>query len=136
MKYLFLYGLVIWIAATITLRFAGQHILRPGDTAGTLLLFAISFPAMAWVARLLCAAFQIRRAEWPTGAVTLALPTLLLDPFFSAFFPVVFPNMSPQAAGVFGGWMLWCCAAALIGAMVGRSRDESLGVETPRPVDR
>jgi hypothetical protein len=42
----------------------------------------------------------------------------VLDPFSSVFFPFVFPNMSPAVAGVFGGWMLWCCAGALIGAMV------------------
>ena len=114
MRRLFLYGLVIWAAATLALRFAGQYILRPGDTVGTLLLFAISFPAMALLSRRLC--------EGPAGAVALALPTLLLDPFSSVFFPVVFPNMSPQVAGVFGGWMLWCCAGALIGATRSVSR--------------
>jgi hypothetical protein len=31
---------------------------------------------------------------------------VLLDSFLQRFFPVVFPNMSPQVAGVFGGWML------------------------------
>ena len=108
MQRLFLYGLVIWAAATLALRIAGQYFLRPGDTGGTLLLFAISFPAMAFLARRLCAG--------PAGGIALALPTLLLDPFSSAFFTVVFPNMSPQVAGVFGGWMLWCCAGALIGA--------------------
>jgi hypothetical protein len=108
---------VIWAGATLVLRLAGQYILRPGDTGGTLVLFAISFPAMAFLARRLCAG--------PAGAVALALPTLLLDPFSSAFFPMVFPNMSPQVAGVFGGWMLWCCAGALIGASWRRQGDET-----------
>jgi len=38
----------------------------------------------------------------------------------SAFFPVVFPNMAPEAAGIFGGWMLCCCAGAAIGASFGK----------------
>ena len=114
MRRLFLYGLVIWAAATLVLRFAGQYILRPGDTGGMLVLFVISFPAMALVARRLCAG--------PAEAIALVLPTLLLDAFSSAFFPVVFPNMAPQVAGVFGGWMLWCCAGALIGATRSISR--------------
>ncbi len=50
--------------------------------------------------------------------MSVALPTLLLDPFSSAFFPAVFPNMAPEVAGVFGGWMLWCCAGALVGVMI------------------
>jgi len=36
---LFLYGLGIWTGATLALRSAGQHLLRPGDWKGTLILF-------------------------------------------------------------------------------------------------
>jgi len=115
---LFFFGLGIWLPATITLRIAGQHILRPGDSKGTLILFAISFPLMAWLVRRLCRRFEPRPEQWPAGAISIALPTLLLDPFSSAFFPVVFPNMSPEVAGVFGGWMLWCCAGALVGVTI------------------
>ena len=115
---LFLYGLGIWILATVGLRFAGQHLLRPGDWKATLLLFAVSFPLMAWLVRRLCGRFQLRPEQWPAGAISIALPTLLLDPFSTAFFPVVFPNMVPAVAGVFGGWMLWCCAAALLGGTI------------------
>lgn len=113
---LFLCGLAIWLAATVALRLAGQHLLRPNDPAGTVILFAVSFPLMAWVVRRLCRRFRLPPEEWPVGAISIALPTLLLDPFSSAFFPAVFPNMAPELAGVFGGWMLWCCAGALVGA--------------------
>src|SRR5216684_8228633 len=117
---LVLSGLAIWLAATLALRFAGQRILHPGDWMGTLVLFAISFPLMAWIVRRLCRRFQLPREQWLGGAVSVALPTLLLDPFSSAFFPVVFPNMAPETAGVFGGWMLWCCASALLGVTLRR----------------
>jgi len=115
---LFLYGLGMWIAATIALRVAGQRLLHPGDWTGMLILFAVSFPLMAWLVRRLCSRFQLRPEQWPAGAVSVLLPTLLLDPFSSAFFPVVFPNMAPEVAGVFGGWMLWCCAGAMVGALL------------------
>ena len=112
---LVLTGFIIWLAATIALRFGGQHILRPGDWRGTLVLFAVTFPLMAWLVRRLCVRAGLLQGEWLAGAISLLLPTLLLDPFSSAFFPAVFPNMSPQVAGIFGGWMLWCVAAALVG---------------------
>ena len=115
---LFLYGFVIWAGATVALRFAGQHLLRPGDLAGTFLLFAVSFPLMAWIVRRLCRKVGLQQEQWMAGAVSLSLPTLLLDPFSSVFFPVVFPNMAPEVAGVFGGWMLWCCAGALAGGVL------------------
>lgn len=113
---LFLYGLAIWLGATAVLRIGGQHILRPGTWVGTVILFGVSFPLMALLARRLCRRLDPR--DWPSGAISLALPTLLLDPFTSAFFPAVFPNMNPGVAGVFGGWMLVCCAGALAGVMV------------------
>jgi hypothetical protein len=115
-KSLFLYGLGVWLAATVALRLGGQYLLRPKDLAGTIVLFVVSFPLMAWMVRRLCSGSRLPPEEWPAGAISVALPTLLLDPFSSAFFPVVFPNMTPEVAGVFGGWMLWCCAGALMGA--------------------
>jgi Family of unknown function (DUF5367) len=108
-------GLVVWLGATLALRFGGQRILRPGDWKGALVLFAVTFPVMAWLVRRLCVRAGLPQTEWLAGAISLVLPTLMLDPFSSAFFPVVFPNMSPQVAGVFGGWMLCCCAGALAG---------------------
>jgi hypothetical protein len=110
---LVLYGLVGWMAATVALRAGGQYLLRPGDWAGTLVLFAVSFPLMAFLVR--------RLGNGLGGAVAVLAPTLLLDPFSSAFFPLIFPNMAPEVAGVFGGWMLWCCAAGLLGTTLRRS---------------
>jgi hypothetical protein len=112
---LFLVGLAIWIAATLALRFAGQFVLRARPWPATVILFAVSFLLMAWLVRRLCRRFQLPPEQWPGGAISLAMPTLLLDPFSSAFFPVVFPNLAPELAGVFGGWMLVCCAGALMG---------------------
>jgi len=115
---LLIVGLLIWSVATLALRLAGQHVLRPGHWSGTVALFVLSFALMAWLARRLCRRFHVPPEQWPAGAISLALPTLLLDPFSTAFFPMVFPNLAPQLAGVFGGWMLSCCAGALLGATV------------------
>ncbi|MFZ0285415.1 MAG: DUF5367 family protein [Terriglobales bacterium] len=115
-KPLFLYGLGIWAAATVALRLAGQYLLRPNHPLAMVVLFVISFPLMAGIVRRLCSRFRLPPEDWAYGAISIALPTLLLDPFSSAFFPVVFPNIAPEMAGVFGGWMLWCCAGAMLGA--------------------
>ncbi len=111
-------GLIIWIAATAALRLGGQFVLRPQAWPATIALFAISFLAMAWLVRRLCRRLRVPPEQWPAGAISLAAPTLLLDPFSSAFFPTVFPNLAPELAGVFGGWMLCCCAGALLGGAV------------------
>jgi hypothetical protein len=117
---LFLYGFAIWLAATALLRIAGQRLLHPAGAIRTLILFAVSFLLMAWLARRLCRTFHVPPEAWPAAAISLALPTLLLDPFSSAFFASVFPNIPASAAGVFGGWMLCCCAGALAGVLFWR----------------
>ena len=81
--------------------------LPPRDGISTLMRFAASAPLMVATVRVLCARFEPRREAWPAAAMALLPPTLLLDPFSSAFFPLVFPNIPGEAAGVFGGWMLW-----------------------------
>lgn len=116
---LLLYGFALWIVGTIGVRFGGQLLLRPDSAARTLVLYVLSILAMALLTRRLCQIAGLPRNEWPAGAVSLALPTLLLDPLSSAFFPAVFPNITPAAAGLFGGWMLCCCAGALLGAAIG-----------------
>jgi hypothetical protein len=121
-RYLLLYGFALWLLGTIGVRLGGQFLLRPGSVLLTLGLFVLSFIAMALLARALCRRAGLPRSAWPAGAVSLALPTLVLDPLSSAFFPAVFPNISPAAAGLFGGWMLCCCAGALAGATIGAVR--------------
>jgi hypothetical protein len=117
---LILYGSIGWLAATATLRFLGQGILHPGNVTATLLLFAASFALMAWLTRWLCRRLELPSEQWSGAAISLFLPTLLLDPFSSAFFPAVFPNIAPEAAGTFGGWMIISCAGALVGAIARR----------------
>jgi uncharacterized protein DUF5367 len=110
-------GFAIWAVATIYLRLDGKRVLHARSQAATLLLFLLSFVAMAWLTRRLCRKARLSASEWPAAAISLALPTLLLDPVSAAFFPSVFPNIQPEMAGVFGGWMLVCCAGALIGVL-------------------
>jgi hypothetical protein len=116
--YFFLYGLGLWLVGTVALRLGGEHLLNPSQPTVIALLFAVSFPLMAWVARRLCTGRSLSQDKWPRATIFLCLPTLLLDPFSSTFFALVFPNMRSEAAGVFGGWMLWCCGGALVGAIV------------------
>jgi hypothetical protein len=110
-------GFAIWLVATAALRLWGQHLLHPPALVPTTALFAVTFAMMALVVRRICKRSGLPRDQWLAGAVSLALPTLVLDPFSSAFFATVFPNVAPQAAGVFGGLMLCCCGGALVGTI-------------------
>jgi uncharacterized protein DUF5367 len=108
-------GFLLWTLGTIGIRLTGHRILHPNQPLQTMLLYLISFVLMAVVARRICSRLRLEKDSWPRAASLLILPTLTLDPFTCAFFPTVFPNIDPAAAGIFGGWMLICCAGAVAG---------------------
>lgn len=99
----FLIGVVFWLAGTVVIRLAGEPLLRH-----PLPLYAVSFAAMAVVARVLFGALKVPRSEWPKAVTLLALPTLLLDPFVALYLL--------QSEPAFGGWMLICCGGAVAGS--------------------
>ena len=111
----FITGFIIWAVASIALRLGGQYLLHPESLAATALLLVVSFPLMALIARRICVDAAVPREQWPSAGIYIALPSLMLDTFGSAFFAVIYPNISERAAGLFGGWILWCCAGALLG---------------------
>ena len=113
-------GFLIWLFGTLVLRLAGQYVFYPQSVVAIAVLLLVSFPLMALVARRVCSDASIPRDQWPAAAIFLVTPSLVLDTFSSAFFPVVYPNIPGSAAGLFGGWILWCCAGALLGVNFAR----------------
>lgn len=101
-------GLVIWAAATIALRFAGQHVMR-----NPLILLAISLPVMIYVAMAIVGHAQDRAR----AAIAVVAPGMLLDTISAIWFVHIFPNIDPSAAGVFGGWLLFCNVVVLLTAV-------------------
>ena len=105
-------GFVLWLGATILLRLAPARLLAPDRMAGILALYAVSFILMFVLFRQLVG----RKPDEAGGggaAIALLLPTLVMDSLASAFFPSAYPNFAASSAGVFGGWMLICCAGGL-----------------------
>jgi|SRR5579863_7478597 len=108
-------GVLLWLVGTVAIRLVGQRLLYANRAGATLILYGVSFVAMACLVRRIFRRLGLGRESWPAAATLLMLPTLILDPFSCAFFTSIFPNADPGAAGVFGGWMLICCAGAVAG---------------------
>ena len=109
-----LLGVAIWAAATIALRIAGQAVFEH-----PVALFAVSLVAMVTLAVL----------ALPNGdagvraAIALATPGMLLDTISAIAFARVFPNIRADAAGLFGGWLLFCNAVVLLAALALRGEE-------------
>jgi hypothetical protein len=105
----------MWTAGTILIRLVGHRILQTGQAGGTVVLYLLSFLAMALLIPRVFRRLNLERDSWFKAATLLILPTLVLDPFSCVYFSSVFPNVDPAAAGAFGGWMLICCGGAIAG---------------------
>src|SRR5207245_10709617 len=114
MRKLALAGFVIWLLATVALRLAGQWVIRTDSALSMLMLLAVSAPLMFALPRGLFARFRIQPAAYAAGAIMLVAPGMLLDTVSTVWFGRVFPNIAPEANGLFGGWLLFCNVIALI----------------------
>lgn len=118
MKRALIVGFLLWLGATVLLRLAPDRLLRPDRPAVVLTLYVASFLLLFLAIRRFVARPPLTLSTVRAG-VALFLPTLVLDALASAFFPTAYPNFSPGAAGVFGGWMLICCGGGLAGLVSG-----------------
>jgi hypothetical protein len=115
---MFAIGIALWLGATVVLRAAGSAFVPGRSPSAWLSLYAVSAIAMAVFSGALCDWRRVAPADRPSAVTALILPTLILDPFSALFYSRVFPNLDPASAGAFGGWMLACCAGAVLGVRV------------------
>jgi hypothetical protein len=116
-------GFVIWLGATLALRLAGQFVFRDASSLATALLMLASLPAMIFVSRAVLAGVRDRAL----GAIALVAPGMLLDTISTIWFARVFPNIRADAAGLFGGWLLFCNIIVLLTAVAMPPRVRSAG---------
>ena len=110
-------GFIIWAAATAAIRLAGGGIFRlPAP-----LLLAITLPLMIAVARMILHDAPQRAL----AAIALVAPGMLLDTISAIWFSRIFPNIPPEAAGLFGGWLLFCNIVVLLTAVSWPARPAS-----------
>jgi hypothetical protein len=117
MKGLAIRGFLIWAIATVALRLAGQYVFRGGSGIPLLL---VSLPLMIGVALALLRPYRIAE-ERALGAIVLVAPGMILDTVSAMWFPTIFPNIRADAAGLFGGWLLFCNVVVLLTAISTRT---------------
>jgi hypothetical protein len=116
MKRLIMVGFAIWFVATIALRIAGQRVLNPDRPWSIIALLAISALLMFRLPRFLFSRLAIPRELHALAGIVLVAPGMFLDTVSAVCFSSVFPNIRPDAAGLFGGWLLFCNVVVLVSA--------------------
>lgn len=122
--FLFL-GFIVWLAATVAFRLAGQYLLNPSAPVLVGGLFVAVVPAMVGLALAFYRWRGVTGATRLQAAIALVLPGMLLDSLAVAWFGVVFPNMVPGAAKYFGGMLLLAYASVLLSGFIPSRRERA-----------
>jgi hypothetical protein len=109
-------GSLLWLLGTIVFRMAGPGVIHAPSPGRTIPMYIVNGLIAMAVARLVMAWVGVPPGSRPAAVTLFILPTLLLDPVATAFFPALFPNLPPAAAPTFGGLMLISAGGAVIGA--------------------
>jgi hypothetical protein len=116
MKRMAVTGFIIWLVATIALRLGGQYVFRGGSPIP---LLVITLPVMIAVAIIVLRRYRVVEQR-ALASIALVAPGMLLDTISAIWFPLIFPNIRPDAAGAFGGWLLFCNVVVLLTAVSSR----------------
>jgi hypothetical protein len=116
MKRMAVTGFIIWLVATIALRLAGQYVFRGGSPIPLLI---VTLPVMIAVAIAVLQRYRLPEQR-ALAAIALVAPGMLLDTISAIWFPLLFPNIRADAAGAFGGWLLFCNVVVLLTAVLFR----------------
>lgn len=113
-RFFFFMSFLIWLIATLVLRFWGPTFFIPDNNLSMIASFLFSLFFLPPLAYSLFYWQNVEPVVRKDAAICLAIPGMLLDVMATYFFPYFFPNMSNGANGVFGAWLLWGYAIVLI----------------------
>ncbi len=114
MVFFVVWGFLVWLAATVIFRLAGQWFLIPGDTTFISLAYVLVIPFIFVFTLQLYAYKKLNIVQRIQASICIALPGMLIDSIVLANFPKVFTNLDPQADSIFGSWLLWAYALILL----------------------
>jgi len=117
-KLFFAIGFLVWLLATIVFRLAGHLFFLDDDPAILTLLWLATIIALFSFAVLLFRWRRLTRAQQFEAAALMVIPGMVLDAFITEGFEMVFLNMSADAAGSFGAWLLIAYASVLVAAFI------------------
>jgi hypothetical protein len=113
-------GFLLWLAATLGLRFYGHIVFYPDERLQLGLLIGVPL-AMALLTALLLHLIGEARGDEAEAAIGLAFPGMALDVYVVANFESVFPNLDPSLSEAFAALLLAVYATMIfVGLMMTR----------------
>jgi hypothetical protein len=108
------FGFLVWLAATLALRFYGEHVITVDDIRMSII--AITAAPVLWGFMVLyLGILRVLPENRALAAIAFCLPGMFLDAAVTSHFGLVFPNIDASLDKTFGALMLWAYAWLLFG---------------------
>lgn len=119
-----LLGFFLWLANAAIFRFAGQYFFYPGVAPPYLLLVAVAVIG-ALMTYVLLKLLKEAPGDEGEAALSISLPSLLLNALLVYGFADIFPNLDGALDGVYGALaMVYAASQGLTGLMMTRLAPE------------
>lgn len=119
-RWLVLWGLAVWFAVAVLIRFAGHVLLSPANPQVVLGFFVSVIPLMGLVTYPVYWWLGLPHATRSRAAALMSLPGMFLDVLLILFAETVFPQMEIGAVVNFGAILLFGYAIVLATGFVPR----------------
>jgi len=115
-----LWGVGLWVVATVVVRLAGGFLLDPSMPLVVGVGYILTVPAMAALAAGLLRFHGVRGDGRGRAVAALLLPVVVLDTGALLVFGTLFPNLGSGSLGLLAAWLLVAYAGVLLAVFVPR----------------
>jgi hypothetical protein len=102
-----LYGLYIWVQATLTIRWVGDSIFKPDDPLFMVIVFVVSFGLVYGAGYFFFKLFKLNPFQRADAAILICAAGLLADIPVFLYTDFFFPDMTAEQFPWFAAWVVW-----------------------------
>ena len=111
------YGALIWLEATLTIRYLGNWIFMPQDMQATAALFALTPLVVYAVGWCFFYMFKTPREERAAAAILICAIGLVGDALVLGWSTTVYPDFDADQQRLFASWVAWAYGTGLLSGL-------------------
>ena len=122
-------GLVVWLIATLAVRFWGHLFFLIENNIAISILFTSTIPILYFLIQWTFNRFQLTQETQLKSAVLMALPGMLCDVFCIQFHSFVFPLLTIEQAILLGSWVIWAYFFTILIGLLSKVKNTGVSVK-------
>lgn len=122
-KFSLVFGFVVWLIATLMVRFWGQYFFLIENNLVICLLFISITPILYFLVHWVFNRFKLTQETQLRSSVLMALPGMFFDVFCIKFHSFVFPLLTIEQAILLGAWVIWVYFFTILIGLISKEKN-------------